>query len=214
MKKAIYSLLVGTMMLASCSDYTEIQPKGMSLLNSAEELELLFNQDMELDLRDLQYIGGSSFYSYGDILGGFAVENKSLSTLRLGYFDDPGSIQRIEDLTTSDEYYSTCYSWVGTIANPVLTQLATASGTDAKKKQLKSEALALRAYAHYLILQKFAKAYNPSTAANDLRMLISQSTRKRKLSRSVMTWLLLTLTLLLRKADFPTLVLMPADSVK
>ncbi len=167
MKKAIYSLLVGTMMLASCSDYTEIQPKGMSLLNSAEELELLFNQDMELALRDLQYIGGSSFYSYGDILGGFAVENKSLSTLRLGYFDDPGSIQRIEDLTTSDEYYSTCYSWVGTIANPVLTQLATASGTDAKKKQLKSEALALRAYAHYLILQKFAKAYNPSTAAND-----------------------------------------------
>ncbi|MBR6946172.1 MAG: RagB/SusD family nutrient uptake outer membrane protein [Prevotella sp.] len=167
MKKMIYSLLAGAMMLTSCTDFTEIQPKGMSMLGTTTELEMLFNQDLELSTRDLGTVGGSTFFSYGDILAGFNVVNKSLTTLLIGYFDDDQSISRIESLTTSDSFYSNCYSWVGTICNPTLNQLAFAEGSDAHKKQLRSEALALRAYAHYLILQKYAKAYNPSTAAND-----------------------------------------------
>ena len=167
MKKIIYSLLAGAMMLTACSDFTELQPKGKNMLNSTEDLELLLNQEMELRLVDMGSVGADFFYAYANVLAGFEVENKTALTLRLGYSDDDASIARIEDLTTSDAYYTSCYSWAGTIANPILQQLSTAKGDEAKKRQLKSEALALRAYAHFMILQKFAKAYNPSTAADD-----------------------------------------------
>ena len=167
MKKTIYSLIVGAIMLTACSDFTELQPKGKNMLNSTDDLDLLLNQEMELRLVDMGSVGADIFYAYSNVLVGFEVINKTAATLRLGYFDDDASIARIEDLTTSDAYYTSCYSWIGTIANPILQQLPMAKGDEAKKKQLKSEALALRAYAHFMILQKFAKAYNPSTAAND-----------------------------------------------
>lgn len=167
MKKILYSLLAGTMMLTSCTDFTEIEPKGMSMLGSVEELELLLNQNMELSLTQLSTVGGSTIYGPEDILADFNSVNKQISTLLNGYFDDNASVSRIESLTTSDGYYSECYSWVGTTANPILNQLPYAKGSDEKKRQLKSEALALRAYAHFMILQKYAKAYNASSAAND-----------------------------------------------
>lgn len=155
-------------MLTACSDFTEIQPKGMNMLKSTDELELLLNQEMSLNLReDLCTIGGDLFYSFSNIVADLETANKPRLSLLIGYFDDEASIARIEEMTTDDTYYSSCYSWIGTIANPILQQLSLANGDAAKKKQLKSEALALRAYAHFMILQKFAKAYSPSTAAND-----------------------------------------------
>ena len=167
MKKTIYSLIVGAIMLTACADFTELQPKGKNMLNSTDDLELLLNPRMDLVLVDLGSIGGDYIYSFGNVLAGFEVVNKTATTLRMGFFDDEASISRLEDLTTADDYYTSFYSWIGTIANPILQQLPTAKGDETKKRQLKSEALALRAYSHFMILQKFAKAYNPSTAADD-----------------------------------------------
>lgn len=162
--------------LTSCEDFTDVQPKGKSMLGSTDDIELLFNQDMELRMTELGLIGGDFFYSYSPVVAGFYVENKSAFTLRLGFFDDENSINRLEGLATSDAYYSNCYSWIGTIANPALMQLESASGPEDKKLQLKSEALALRAFAHFMVLQKYAKAYNPATAANDPAIIYLKET--------------------------------------
>lgn len=165
--KAKLALVLWLSLLASCSDFTDIRPKGKSLLTSTNDLELLLNQNMELVTRDLGYVGGDFIYSYSDVRPDFLLENKSRSTLLFGFFDNEASIRRIELLTTSDNYYTTCYSWIGKMANPILQQLEAASGETSKKTQLKSEALAWRAFGHYLILQKYAKAYHPQTAATD-----------------------------------------------
>lgn len=168
MKKIIYALTVALAALSSCSDFTELQPKGKNMLSTVDDLELLLNQDKEINTRDLITVGGDAFYAGNNsVISILSVEQKNITALRIGYFDDEQSISNYVALSTSDGLYSECYSWVGTVANPILQQLSYASGSEAKKNQLKSEALALRAYAHYLILQKFAKAYNSATAAND-----------------------------------------------
>jgi PBP1b-binding outer membrane lipoprotein LpoB len=44
MKKLIYSLLCGGMMLFSgCSGFTDLQPKGTNLLSTVDQLDMLFN---------------------------------------------------------------------------------------------------------------------------------------------------------------------------
>lgn len=69
------------------------------------------------------------------------------------------------ELTSSDQDYTNFYGYIGTIANPILSKVDAASGTEADKKLLKSEALTLRAWSFYMLVNKFAKAYNPATAA-------------------------------------------------
>ncbi len=175
MKKVIYSLIAGAMMLASCSDFTELQPKGKNLLSTTNDLELLLNcycngeypEDNSPATRDIRNLGGDVIYTYSDAAPTLSLEPRPKNAYLWGFLDSEDDITRFELLTTSDSYYEGIYSWIGTIANPILSQLDMAKGPEDKKAALKAEALTLRAYGHLLILQKFSKAYNPATAAND-----------------------------------------------
>ena len=51
-------ILVGLLGVTSCSNFTDIQPKGVNTLSTTDQLELLFNNEITLDIRDLQSIGG------------------------------------------------------------------------------------------------------------------------------------------------------------
>ncbi|MBS1443331.1 MAG: hypothetical protein HP020_03605 [Prevotella sp.] len=54
-------------------------------------------------------------------------------------------MEKLAELTASDEDYTSFYNNIGTIANPILSKVDGASGTEADRKLLKSEALTLRA---------------------------------------------------------------------
>ena len=152
---------------AACSDFTDIQPKGKNLLKSTNDLELLLNNEMELEMTDFLEVGGSVLYAYSSVPAAISVDNPSRSAYLMGWKDSEQDIKRFQLLTTSDSYYTDCYSYIGTIANPILQQLPSASGSETVKNELKAEALALRAYFHFMVLQKYAKAYNPATADKD-----------------------------------------------
>ena len=51
-------ILAGLLGVTSCSNFTDIQPKGVNTLSTTDQLELLFNNEITLDIRDLQSIGG------------------------------------------------------------------------------------------------------------------------------------------------------------
>lgn len=170
MKKKIYSaiIMVATLMATSCSDFTDLQPKGVNMLSTTDQLELLFNNEITVSVTDLITIGDNAVVGAGmNVLNDMAVENKSRNTLLYTFSDDANSIQRIQELTSSDPLYSSCYNWVGRICNPVINNANLASGPEDKKKALVAEAKALRAYAHFLLVSKFAKAFNPATASKD-----------------------------------------------
>lgn len=62
-----------------------------------------------------------------------------------------------------DNYYHSVYA-----SNVVLEGIDFAEGDEAFKQSIKGEALLVRAYAHFMLVNIFAKHYDPSTAAQDM----------------------------------------------
>ncbi len=166
MKKYIYTLLAGTaFLMASCSDFTDLQPKGKNLLSTTDELAMLLNQEFAYSSSDRQMMCGSIIYASSDVPTLIHQPAKTRSAIIMSW--DEANQDRMAELTESDTEYTNYYGYIGTIANPVLARIDDAEGEESVKNQLKCEALVMRAYYHYLLVNKFAKAYNPATAATD-----------------------------------------------
>ena len=161
--KKIFALLSTILVLASCAQFTELQPKGKNLLSTTDELELLLNYEYGVGARDMQRMTGDMI-SYTNIPNLLANPTPSRYSIMITW--DESKMEKMAELTSNDSDYSELYGYIGKIANPILSRVDDAKGDDAKKNQLKAEAYALRAYAEYLLVNKFAAAYNPSTAAN------------------------------------------------
>ncbi len=161
--KKIFVILTTCLLLASCAEFTELQPKGKNLLSTTEELELLLNAEFEGPTMDMKRMCGDMI-SYANIPNELASPTPSRYTIMLTW--DESKIETFNDLTASDGDYSTMYGFIGRVCNPILNRVADAAGDEAKKNQLKAEAYTIRAWAQYILVNKFAAAYNPATAAN------------------------------------------------
>ena len=167
--KKIFTIISVCLLLASCAKFTDLKPKGMNLLSTAEELELLLNEEYT------DFVGGTGAFDMlcltGDIITTRGVPNilsaptPSRAALILKW--DETNLDKFAETTTTDIDYSKLYGYIGRIANPILTSVGYATGDEAKKNQIKAEALCLRAWAHLLLVSKYAPAYNPATAESD-----------------------------------------------
>lgn len=166
MKKTII-LLTATLALASCAKFTDLKPKGMNMLSSADELELLLNIEYRSHLNecfDLYQLPGDVIPGpTGNIGNLLSAPTPSRNSILVTW--DQTQVQRLPELTSYDMDYSTLYGYIGQVANPILASVDFATGDAAKVQQIKAEALCLRAWAHFLLVNKFAAAYNPATAA-------------------------------------------------
>lgn len=64
MKKTIYSLLaVAALMLTSCEDFTDLQPKGKNLLTTTDQLEMLLNTELQGCSSDMRQMAGDMIYA-------------------------------------------------------------------------------------------------------------------------------------------------------
>ena len=171
MKKVIYSILAfAALAMTSCESFTDVQPKGKNLLTTTDQLEMLLNAEFIGGNTDMRVMAGDMIYAYSPIATEINKPTKTRSVIMWTY--DEANMDKMAELTSSDYDYTDYYKHIGTICNPILNQIESADGTDAVKKQLKCEALALRAWSHYMLVNKFAKAYNPSTAATDRGIVI------------------------------------------
>lgn len=167
MKKFIYILsYCCALLFYSCSNFTDLQPKGKNLLTTVDQLDMLFN--MEFDNSGLnsdidEYFIGDAYPRLTNIPNLINQASPSLTQILFTWNE---SLDRSQ-YTPSDSKYTIYYSIIGKIANPVLSKIDEASGDATKAKQLKAEALVLRAYFEYLLVNHYAKAYNPKTAADD-----------------------------------------------
>lgn len=71
------------------------------------------------------------------------------------------------------KYYNSIY-----VSNVVLEGLKTATGDEARKSSLRGEALLVRAYCHFMLVNIFAKHYNEATAAADFGIPYALETEK------------------------------------
>ena len=135
MKKIIYSLLaVAALTLSSCEDFTDLQPKGKNLLTTTDQLEMLLNAEVSSCSSDMRQMAGDMIYTYSNIATTISQPVKTRGVIIWTY--DEASMDKMAELTSSDQDYSTFYGYIGTISNPILTKIDEASGSEAAKKQL------------------------------------------------------------------------------
>jgi len=170
-KHTIYGLMMcGALVLSSCSDFTDIQPKGKNLLTTADELEMLLNAEIDFEDKHERVMAGDMINSATNVPNQLSQPSKTRNVIMWTW--DEASQDRMAELTNSDETYTKLYGYIGRICNPILTQIDGAEGDEAKKRQLRCEALTLRAYCLWQLVNKFAKAYIPATAATDRAIIL------------------------------------------
>lgn len=162
-------MLAGAMMMTSCADFTEIDPKGKNLLSSTADLELLLNAEYSVSTTDMQQVCGDVIYATSTLSTLLQPVVKTKFSILVGW-DEAGHDNDLPELTASDSYYASCYEYIGRIANPILAKIDDASGSDTDRLAIKAEAYVVRAYFHYLAVQKFAPAYDKATAANTMAL--------------------------------------------
>ncbi len=167
MRNIIGCFLLGTVLLTtSCEDFTELQPKGKNLLATTDELEMLLNIEHYFVPRDWTNICGDMIYGTSNVPTMISQPTKTRNVIMWTW--DEANQNKMAELTSSDVDYTNFYGIIGRISNPILSRVDDIEGDEAVKAKLKCEALVLRAYYHYLLVNKYAKAYNPASAESDL----------------------------------------------
>ena len=161
----IYATIIGLALFVSgCSDFTEIDPKGKNILNRVEDLDLLLNYEYYFRSDNKQAVLINDLYPMGAIIPNLLTE--SIPTLNGIYISWDEKADRAA-LVDSDDTYTELYNVIGKVANPVLLNVDAATGDRTIAERLKAEALILRGWCHYLLVNIYAKAYDPATAATD-----------------------------------------------
>jgi len=178
---AIY-ILAGTILLASsCKKFTEITPKGSNILSRVTDLDLLlnFNYTSNSATGDTLFAkttaqGAFSAYDVGNLVNdtyAYSTNIPSListkqQSLNYAYTVYDEAVDR-KNLAVTDIKYEKLYFLINNVYNVVIKNADQAAGDRTIAKRLKAEALILRAYMHYLLVNFYAKAYNPTTAHTD-----------------------------------------------
>lgn len=150
-------------LICGCSDFTEIEPKGKSTLNRVEDLNLVLNSSYSVRLDALSVLINDVYPQVVNIPNLLDESIKTLNGIAATWDETSDRAA----LTQSDYKYTGLYNIIGKIANPVLLNADHASGDRALANRYKAEALVLRAWCHYLLVNIYAKAYDPATAATD-----------------------------------------------
>lgn len=164
MIKHILFLALLSLSIVSCEKYTDINPKGKNLLSTVDELDYLLNINLSAsNAFYMQNLYGITNDMYLTTVNNILVGAKNMNYTILTYDE---TINRAE-LQKVDIVYEQLYAIINTRLNVLLEMIDKASGDPNKAKRLKAESLVLRAYLHYLVVNIYAKAYNPATAASD-----------------------------------------------
>lgn len=167
MKNAIYTIVTACLLgLGACKQFTDIQPKGQNILNRVEDLELVLNREYYqsgLSLTDAKVLVNDMLPHATNIPSLMTGQENSINKVLFTWNEEANRA----GLTEVDYVYTDLYGLIGTVANPVILNADDAAGDRAQAKRLKAEALTLRAYLHYLLVNYYAKAYDPATAAAD-----------------------------------------------
>ena len=166
MKKITTYTIALLLTLFGCAEFTEIEPKGKNLLGTVADLDQLLNYRYAggtLAINEFSVLVNDLYPQLENIPNMISAPVKTLNSILLTWDDTEDRAA----LTQMDYSYEGFYSIIGKVANPVLLMADAAEGDRDLANRLKAEAYVLRAYFHYLLVNIFAKAYDPATAAMD-----------------------------------------------
>lgn len=159
--KQVYILLLSLMMLtiSSCEEYTEITPKGALVIETPQQfLELVSLPNRGYPINNFQYLSDDQWMREANIIG----RTPNIDIINFT-FDE--TIDRVS-LFTASSFYNQAYTYINRW-NTVISLVDDSKGDESIKQLAKAEAKIYRAYDHFLLVNTYAKAYDPQTAATD-----------------------------------------------
>ena len=161
MKKTILYFLgitLGLGIFTSCNDYLDKIPDNRTELKDVEAIgELLVSG--YVDASYMQFCESMS-----DNVGDKGVEGSYIKENEEAYFWSELYTSQFQD--TPEFYWNSSYGAIAT-CNQALRAIEE-MGNPEEALPYKGEALLARAYAHFMLVNIFAKTYNPETAGSDL----------------------------------------------
>ncbi|MDR6782202.1 tetratricopeptide (TPR) repeat protein [Pedobacter africanus] len=159
----IISIAILTISLSSCKkDFLEVVPKGVAIATKTSDYERLLN-----DL-NLNSIASVSQIVMSDELAGFApLYSPGTGVLNIA---DQKAFEYQDDIYLPTENTSELTQLEKQLYtyNKVINEvMESKEGNDAQKKSLRAEALAGRAWVHFMLVNYYGKPYNAVTAASD-----------------------------------------------
>ena len=161
MKKLVfYSVLISLPAFTGCKKFLEKEPDNRTTVSTPEQVTQL----LVTAYPKATYINFCESMSDNaeDKGQGSGPDPESIKVNRQSYlFQDVES----KDLDSPEFYFHACYKAIAA-ANEALEVIAKASNP-AQFSAQKGEALVARAYAHFMLVTLFARAYDPATASTD-----------------------------------------------
>ena len=151
------SLLMLT--VTSCEEYTDVTPKGALVIETAAQFyEMVSLPNRGYPINNFQYLSDDQWMKEGNVIG--ITPNVDIINFT---FDE--TADRVSLLKTSS-FYNQAYAYINRW-NTIITLVDNSKGEESTKQLAKAEAKINRAYDHFLLINTYAKAYNPQTAATD-----------------------------------------------
>ena len=161
MKKIVFCLLSYTILATGCKKFLEQEPDNRTTVSSPEQVTQLL----------VSSYPKASYFPFTEVMSDNA-EDKGQGVIGI----DPDLVKinlqsyMFQDVETTGQdspeaYWAACYKAIAS-ANEAL-DVINKSSSPATYKAQKGEALVARAYAHFMLVTLFSKAYDPATAASD-----------------------------------------------
>ncbi|TXE06052.1 RagB/SusD family nutrient uptake outer membrane protein [Seonamhaeicola algicola] len=151
-------ILFGVLLLVSCSDILDETPDNRTTIDTPDKIaELLVAAYPE-----------AAYVSFLEPMSDNAGDKGSSATVEFRVNEEMYFWRDLNDIDTDTptNYWNEAYKAIAQ-ANQALASIEEL-GDGIELSALKGEALLCRAYAHYMLVNIFSKAFNPSTSSSDL----------------------------------------------
>ncbi len=160
MKKILFILLTAVLLsFTACDDYIDLTPKGTVTVDSAYTYyELILMPNRTYWPTCFALLSDDAYCKESKIIG---FENTTLDGINYTFNE---SADRTE--IAQNNLYENAYKYILRY-NIVIDNIMNAPGDDRIKNLAMAEARLLRAWEHFVVVNTYAKAYDPSTASTD-----------------------------------------------
>ena len=143
----------------ACEKYTDVTPKGSMIVENASQFhEMVSFPNRSYPTLNLQYLSDDQWMKESDVIG-------KVPSVNIINFTFNETADRVSLISLSN-FYNQAYSYINRW-NTIISLVDDSKGDDATKQLAKAEAKIYRAYDHFLLINTYAKAYDPQTAATD-----------------------------------------------
>ncbi|GGE38969.1 SusD-like starch-binding protein associating with outer membrane [Pedobacter psychrotolerans] len=158
-KNILFALILSALSIGGCKKYTDITPTGSLIVETAKDYyELVSFPNRGYLISNFQYLVDDMWMKESNFIG-------LTPNIDRVHFSFNENIDRVS-LIQSSNFYERAYLYINRW-NTIISSVDASKGEDNVKALAKAEAKAFRAFDHFLLVNVYAKAFNPATAATD-----------------------------------------------